>query len=100
MLKYADEALPAAIRAIEEKGGRRGAMKAKIAGGSRMFDLGEEHQNDIGRRNVAAVREILERLEIPLVAEDTGGTKGRTVEFCVESGVMVIRTFDGDERFI
>lgn len=100
MLKYADEALPAAIRAIEDRGGRRLAVRAKIAGGSCMFDLGMENQPDIGRRNVSAVRSILEKLEVPLMAEDTGGTRGRSVEFRIESGAMLIRTIHGGERLI
>ncbi|MDB4285482.1 hypothetical protein N9903_01075 [bacterium] len=65
-----------------------------------MFDLGMEHQPDIGRRNVTAVRSILEKLEIPLIAEDTGGTRGRSVEFRVENGAMLIRTIHGGERRI
>jgi chemotaxis protein CheD len=39
MNKYADIAIPAAISALEEIGGRRSSMTAKIAGGSCMLDI-------------------------------------------------------------
>ena len=98
MFKYADEAIPAAVRAIEKIGGKRSSMKAKLAGGSCMFDLGRDGRPDIGRRNVEAARSILERLKIPLVAEDTGGRRGRSVEFLPASGELLIRTIHGGER--
>lgn len=100
MLKYADEAVPSAVRAIEKQGGLRSAMTAKIAGGSCMFDLGKEDQPDIGVRNVEAVRKILADLEIPLVAEDTGGKRGRSVEFSLDTGSLLIRTIHGGEQLI
>ena len=100
MFKYADEAIPAAVRSIEAQGGSRPAMKAKIAGGSCMFDLGRDGRPDIGRRNVEAARDILGELKIPLVAEDTGGRRGRSVEFLPASGEMLIRTIHGGERRI
>ena len=100
MLKYADEAVPAAIRAIEKQGGLRSVMTAKIAGGSCMFDLGKDDQPDIGFRNVEAVRKILGELNIPLIAEDTGGKRGRSVEFDLDTGLLLIRTIHGGEQLI
>ena len=35
----------------------------------------------IGPRNVEAVKEYLKKYSIPIVAEDTGGNSGRTIEF-------------------
>lgn len=100
MLKYADEAVPAAVRAVEKMGARRPSLRAKIAGGSRMFDLGKEDQPDIGLRNVEAVRKILADMGIPLTAEDTGGRRGRSVEFRTETGLLLIRTIHGGEKQI
>ena len=42
--------------------------------------------SDIGRRNTEAVRNVLKKLGIPIIAEDTGGNKGRT---------MIVETSDG-----
>jgi chemotaxis protein CheD len=100
MNKYADIAIPAAILALEEMGGKRSFMTAKIAGGSCMFDLAGEGQGDIGQRNVEAVKNILKSHNLPLVGEDTGGKRGRSVEFRIDSGVLLVRTIRGEKRII
>jgi len=100
MLKYADVAIPEAVRLLEEQGSPRASLSAKIAGGSRMFDLSKDSQGDIGQRNVKAVREILANLDIPLIASDTGGNRGRSVEFRPESGELRVRSVYGPEKII
>ena len=46
----------------------------------------------IGPRNVEAVKAQLKKLSIPIVAEDTGGNSGRTIEFNPETNKLNIRT--------
>lgn len=46
----------------------------------------------IGPRNVEATKLALSRIGIPLVAEDTGGNYGRTVELNSENGSFSIRS--------
>ena len=57
------------------------SLKAKIAGGAQMFQFGSSDTIRIGPRNVEAVKKELKRLSIPIIAEDTGGSSGRTIEF-------------------
>jgi chemotaxis protein CheD len=99
MRKYADVAVPEAVRALEHIGCRRADMEAKIAGGASIFDLGRGADSvDIGRRNVEAVIHALEEQGIPLLASDVGGREGRTVEFSVDSGELVVKTVRGVRR--
>jgi len=49
---------------------------------------------DIGKRNVESAVSTLRRLGIPLVAQDTGGNKGRTIIFDVDTGQMTIKMID------
>lgn len=100
MNKYAEIAIPEAVRLLEVKGGSRVFMSAKIAGGACMFDLARDGNLDIGRRNVEAVREILRQQGIPLEGEDTGGSRGRSVEFLLDSGDLRVRTVLGREQTI
>lgn len=100
MNKYADIAIPAAIQALVDMGGDRTSMTARIAGGSCMFDLAGEGQGDIGRRNVEAVKSILKSCDVPLVGEDTGGNRGRSIEFRIDSGALLVRTIRGEGRTI
>lgn len=77
-----------------KKGASKSRMKAKIAGGAQMFAL-PGAQTDflaVGARNVKETTDMLSRMGIPLVASDTGGNKGRTVEFSTDTWILTIKT--------
>lgn len=99
--KFADTGIPALLRLMEQKGARSSRLKAKIAGGAQMFQFksGSDLMK-IGPRNVQAVKETLKTLHIPIVAEDTGGNSGRTIEFDPKSGDLHIRTVHKGEQVI
>ncbi|WP_267639254.1 chemotaxis protein CheD [Haloarchaeobius amylolyticus] len=93
--KYADTAIRAMLRRMVEKGAAYTSVEAKIAGGSDMFQF-ESFGEGVGKRNVAAAKDELEKLGVPIIAEDVGGQRGRTVEFDVETGTLRIRTADSE----
>jgi chemotaxis protein CheD len=94
--KFADTAIRTVLRRIVEMGGDYTTVEAKIAGGSDMFQF-DSFEDGVGERNVEAAREELDKLGVPLVAEDVGGERGRTVEFDATTGTLSIQTPDGDE---
>ena len=94
--KYADTAIRALLRRMVEQGAVYTSVEAKIAGGSDMFEF-ESFGEGVGKRNVTAAKEELEKLGVPLVAEDVGGNHGRTVEFTPGSGELLVRTANGEE---
>jgi chemotaxis protein CheD len=97
--KYADAAVAAAVRALQNAGCRRADMEAKIAGGASIFDLGRgTERGDIGARNVEAVVEALAAEGIRVLATDVGGREGRTVEYSVATGELCVRTVRGVRR--
>ena len=62
---------------------------AKIAGGAQMFTFANTMEiMRIGDRNTDAVVSILKDLNIPLLARDTGGNYGRTVELKLDTGIF------------
>jgi len=91
--KYADTAIPEAIRITTSKGANRERLRAKIAGGAKMFEMsGVNHLTvDVGARNVKAVKNHLSEENIPIVADDTGENYGRTVSFDLDTFVFTIR---------
>ena len=89
--KFADTAAVELVRLMEIKGARRVRMKAKIAGGARMFKVVSDAAN-IGMRNTKATKEVLRSLMIPIIGEDTGDDFGRTVEFYGATGILQVRT--------
>jgi chemotaxis protein CheD len=101
MRKYADVAVPEAIRALENIGCNRADMEAKIAGGASIFELGRGVDGgDIGTRNVEAVIRALAQQGIPLLGSDVGGREGRTVEFSIDTGELSIKTVRGVRRSV
>ncbi|GAB3668781.1 chemotaxis protein CheD [Halopiger thermotolerans] len=93
--KYADTAIRALLRRMVERGADYTAVEAKIAGGSDMFEF-DSFGDGVGQRNVAAAKEELEKLGVPLIAEDVGGDRGRTVEFTPASGTLRVKTSTDD----
>lgn len=89
--KFADTAIPLAIEKMEKLGAQKSRIVAKIAGGARMFSFASG-QTFIGDRNVAAVEEALKKNGIRISARDVGGTIGRTLEFDVSSGKVLVKT--------
>lgn len=81
--KFADLAIPSMIKEITNGRASRGLV-AKIAGGASMFSFSNS-TNNIGQRNVDAVKEILKELKIPIVSSDTGGKIGRTMVVDLDS---------------
>jgi chemotaxis protein CheD len=93
--KFADTAIRAMLRRMVEEGASYTDVEAKIAGGSDMFEF-ESFGDGVGRRNVAAAKEELEKLGVPLVAEDVGGSRGRTVIFDAGTMDVTITTAEQD----
>lgn len=92
--KFADTAVPALLDEMIKKGASKARMKAKIAGGAQMFAL-PGAQTDflaVGARNVKETTDMLAKVGIPLIASDTGGNKGRTVEFSTDNWILTIKT--------
>jgi len=99
--KFVDSAVIELINQLVRIGASRTSLVAKIAGGAHMF--GRSQNSDmlkIGERNAAAGLAILRQLAIPVQANDTGGSHGRTIELDIESGALRIKTVGAGEKFI
>ncbi|WIF94662.1 chemotaxis protein CheD [Caminicella sporogenes] len=91
--KFADTAIDWLIEEMIKKGARKYRLVSKIAGGAQMFAfMNKSDMMKIGEKNVIAVKEVLSNLNIPIVAEDTGGNYGRTIEFYSENGILLVKT--------
>ncbi|WP_018750938.1 chemotaxis protein CheD [Paenibacillus sanguinis] len=91
--KYADTAIPALFDKLISIGVAPGRVVAKMAGGAQMFSFaGKGDSMRIGPRNVESCKIQLEALGIPLLAEDTGGNYGRTIELDNETGLLYVRS--------
>ncbi len=94
--KFPQSAISQMLAEMAGLGCPREKLVAKLVGGATMFsgllNAGREN-GSIGPRNVAETKSILKDMGIPLVAEDTGGDYGRSVEFMLSSGTVLVRSF-------
>lgn len=96
---YAELAIPLAISELEKEGTRAGLLVAKIVGGSSMFPIKESNLM-IGKNNLITIKRILRELNIKIVAEHSGGTHSRTMEFDTETGKVRLRLDNGQEELL
>ena len=101
IFKYADTGIPEMVRQLLKTGCLRYHLKAKIAGGAKMFEIKGNAANsqlgNIGERNVQAVKKMLFEHNIPLVGEETGANFGRTMLFNCRNCKATISSFTRQE---
>ncbi|MBW6408601.1 chemotaxis protein CheD [Clostridium weizhouense] len=91
-MKFADLAIPLLIKKMEDKGCKRRNLVAKIAGGASMFNFSDKSMvGDIGKRNAEAVKKSLSDIRIPIIAEQVGGNKGRTMIVDASDGKVTLK---------
>lgn len=89
--RFANSAIPLMIDQFKMLGGNMLSSFIKIAGGARMFQFSSLSTLDIGSRNVEAIKEALEKINLRINASDVGGTNGRTFRLFVENGRVTSR---------
>lgn len=81
-MKFADSGIVLLIEELEKRGIPKSSLKAKIAGGAKMFNFSSSTDiGSIGDKNIAAVKSKLKELGIKIVSEDVGLSYGRTIVF-------------------
>lgn len=97
--KFADTAIPRLVEEMVRLGAKPFRLGAKIAGGSQLFSF-ENNIISVGEKNIQMVRLTLSKLRIPLLAEDVGGSVGRTMKVFARDGRVVIATAGAGEKEI
>jgi len=91
--KFADTAIVKLLEDMISLGARKERIVAKIAGGAQMFAFQDKSDiMKVGAKNVISTKEKLQELKIPIIAEDTGGNYGRTIEFYSDDGRLLVKT--------
>ena len=101
LAKFANTAIPDLVEELEKLGAEKRFLKAKIMGGAHMFGFAKTNKVfNIGARNVEKVKEVLKTLKLRLVAEDVGGSYGRSLYFYLETGDVRVRTIAHGEKIL
>lgn len=99
--KFADTGIALLLEQLEALGIHKRSLKAKIAGGAKMFDFSRNmNKASIGDQNVEAVKAALEQFQIPLIAQDVGLNYGRTIVFHPSSCKMHVISAGREEKVL
>ncbi len=99
--KFADTGIKALVEAMVKKGASIRNLKAKIAGGAKMFEFSRNNSSiSIGEQNIQAVRDALKALRIQLNAEDVGLDYGRTILFDTNDWKMKVKSAGREDKVL
>lgn len=95
---FVDTGVTLLFRECHRLGARKQRMVVKVAGGAFGSATEAEDRFQIGKRNFAALRQLLAKNGIPLVAHDVGGRQiSRTMIIDASSGDVTLKV-NGQER--
>lgn len=100
LYQYADTAIDALLKEMLNMGATRQNIVAKMVGGARMFASYEENSKGIGEQNILSIKDILKGEKIPLTGKDIGGHHGRSLEFHLNSGRVIVKAIEKEDREI
>ena len=98
--KFGNTAAKALTDEMKKAGANVYVSVAKIAGGANMFRNVTPTMKDFGLENSEAIKKALKQIHIRLVAEDIGGSLGRTVELNLDTGKLFVKNVRGITRQI
>ncbi len=99
--KFADTGVDFLVLNMIKSGANRNSIVAKVVGGAHMFfSATKSDLLKVGERNAEGCKLALNKLRIPIIAEDTGGNYGRTIELNTQDGSLLVKTVGRSEKTI
>lgn len=89
-LRFVDKAVDAMLGSMVALGCQKPDITAKLCGGAEIFS-GVPQLSEIGAINIEAARKKLAESGIKIIAEDVGGSCGRSMCFNTETGDVIVR---------
>ena len=86
---FADTGIPILLEEMQKLGyDGKSKLIIKLAGGASIMD--PNNTFNIGKRNVLAIRKMLERFHLGAIAEDVGGNISRSVSIEMNTGKVIV----------
>jgi len=86
--RFADVATGALLDELRKAGCKPEKLVAKIFGGAAVLQGENHYLRSLGANNVAAALRMMANAGVPVVAQETGGDRGRKVIFHTDDGVV------------
>lgn len=93
---FADTGIPLFLQETYKLGGEKSRLQVKIAGGSQLLDY--PPFLNIGEKNREAAKKILLKNDIPIQAEEVGGSMNRAIGLEIATGRVWVRTSGEGEK--
>jgi chemotaxis protein CheD len=95
---FADTGIPLFLQETYKLGGEKSRLQVKIAGGSQLLDY--PPFLNIGEKNREAAKKIFVENDIPIQAEEVGGSMNRAIGLEISTGRVWVRTSGEGEKGI
>jgi chemotaxis protein CheD len=89
--RFGDIAIRILVSELTRLGCQPRALQAKVFGGAAVVEAFRGRDNHLGAQNVELALALLRELEIPVVARDVEGHRGRKVIFHTDTGIALVR---------
>jgi chemotaxis protein CheD len=90
--RFGNVAMGKLLDELVRLGGRFAHLRAKVFGGASVLGGSPRPGTEpLGEQNVALARSLLQAAGIPIVAEDTGGSRGRRLIFQTDDGFAFVK---------
>ena len=91
--RYVNSVIIRTLDEMEKLGILKSRLEIKIFGGAHMFSfITADSMLNVGEKNIEVAKELLGKLGLKIIAEEVGGTFGRTVELNLENGKVFVDT--------
>jgi len=89
--RYGNTAMARLLEMLIERGASARRLLAKIVGGASVLNGFSNTRRSIGEQNVIVAREFLQKLDITLAGDQTGGRRGRKLLFHTGNGSAYVK---------
>ncbi|MCC5915397.1 MAG: chemotaxis protein CheD [Balneolaceae bacterium] len=87
---YVDTGVSLLLDRLYALGAEKKNLVISVAGGASMKQSEQEDYFKIGKRNFVTLRKLLWKNGYMISSQDVGGSKSRTMELCMENGLVTI----------
>jgi chemotaxis protein CheD len=97
--RFVNSSIHKMVEEFEKKGCPRTRIIAKLFGGAHMFSfINTDSVLNVGQKNIEMAVALLKELGIKVVGQEVGGTFGRTIEFNLDNGKVLVKTISWGEK--
>ena len=97
--RFVNSAITTLLEEFEKKGSIRSRIEIKFFGGAHMFSfINADSSLNVGQKNIDMAHQIFKEMGLKVLAEEVGGTFGRTVELNAETGKVLVKTVSFGEK--